>query len=317
MHNLVFLIVIIFSSYLILEKLNNNIKDELLLGNKNLYKLKDNKEILKSRKPLLWIYIPKEYNSRKWYDFQSRSSHEVNQSYLNYTFNSIHKCCGDYFEIIIIDEDSFKKLIPNWNIDMKMNPSKKLYTYLGILHLIYLYGGISVPVSFLCLHSLDNLWEKLNNSKISMIVGENVNKKSSNISHSFNKFSVDISFIGGKKDNCFLYKYINFVNDSIQENLFSNDLDFTKKLNNWLENKEEVYLINGKYLGTKTEDNEPILIDNLFSTENVNFSKSIYGIYIPMNDVLQRTKFSWYASLPDSDILNVNCILTHYIKSTV
>jgi hypothetical protein len=57
------------------------------------YLLKD-KTLDKSKKPLLWIHIPHEYNSRNWLSFGSRSSFELNQPYLYLTVKSIIKNCG-------------------------------------------------------------------------------------------------------------------------------------------------------------------------------------------------------------------------------
>jgi hypothetical protein len=51
------------------------------------YLLKD-KDLDKSKKPILWIYIPYEYNSRNWLSFGSRNSFELNQPYLYLTVKS-------------------------------------------------------------------------------------------------------------------------------------------------------------------------------------------------------------------------------------
>ena len=39
--------------------------------------------LAKSKKPILWIHTPYEYNSRDWLSFGSRSSYNLNQPYLN------------------------------------------------------------------------------------------------------------------------------------------------------------------------------------------------------------------------------------------
>ena len=48
------------------------------------YLLRD-KPLDNIKKPLLWIHIPQEYNSRNWSSFGSRSSHDLNQPYLYLT----------------------------------------------------------------------------------------------------------------------------------------------------------------------------------------------------------------------------------------
>ena len=70
------------------------------------YLLKD-KTLDKSKKPLLWIHIPHEYNSRNWLSFGSRSSYDLNQPYLYLTVKTIIKNCDQSFKIVIIDDGSF------------------------------------------------------------------------------------------------------------------------------------------------------------------------------------------------------------------
>jgi hypothetical protein len=53
----------------------------------------------KSKKPILWIHVPYEYNSRKWLTFGSRSSFELNQPYLHLTVQSIISHCEKSFTI--------------------------------------------------------------------------------------------------------------------------------------------------------------------------------------------------------------------------
>ena len=80
--------------------------------------LLDGNTLGKSKKPILWIHIPYEYNSRNWLSFGSRNSFDLNQPYLYLTVKSIINHCNNSFTICIIDDNSFQKLIPGWNINM-------------------------------------------------------------------------------------------------------------------------------------------------------------------------------------------------------
>ena len=80
--------------------------------------LLNDKTLDKSKKPLLWIHIPYEVNARDWLSFGSRNSTELNQPYLYLTVKSIIKNCDESFNIILIDDNTFKKLIPDWNISL-------------------------------------------------------------------------------------------------------------------------------------------------------------------------------------------------------
>jgi hypothetical protein len=125
------------------------------------YLLKD-KTLDKSKKPILWIYIPHEYNARNWLSFGSRSSHDLNQPYLYLTVKTIIKNCEESFKIVLVDDGSFEKLIPNWTINMSLlsGPMLGYIRQLAMAKLIYNYGGLNVPISFLCFRDLIGLYNK-------------------------------------------------------------------------------------------------------------------------------------------------------------
>ena len=122
------------------EAIKNYLLDDITLG--------------KSKKPILWIHVPHAYNSRNWMSFGSRSSFDLNQPYLYLTVRSIIKQCEDSFTICIVDDFSFQKLIPNWNIDMTCiaEPILSNIRMLGLSKLLYIYGGLICPISFICLN---------------------------------------------------------------------------------------------------------------------------------------------------------------------
>ena len=120
------------------SQFNDNMIQKYLLSDVNL----DNE-----KKPILWIHIPYEYNSRNWQSFGSRSSFDLNQPYLYLTVKSIINQCSDSFKICIIDDHSFDKLLPNWKIDMSRisNPISDNMRTLGFMKLLYKYGGLLCP----------------------------------------------------------------------------------------------------------------------------------------------------------------------------
>jgi hypothetical protein len=118
--------------------------------------LLDDVTLGKSKKPILWIHVPYEYNSRKWLSFGSRSSFDLNQPYLYLTVRSIIKHCENSFTICIIDDNAFSRLIPGWTIDMGRlsDPILSNIRTLGMMRLLYIYGGLFCPISFLCMNNL-------------------------------------------------------------------------------------------------------------------------------------------------------------------
>jgi len=261
-------------------------------------------------RPKLWIHSKYEINARQWKNFQSRNSTDINQPYLYLTIQSIIQHCSSDFYICIIDEYSFDKLIPNFTLELNKigHPIKCNLIMLCLLKLLYLYGGMIVPLSFLCFQNLHSLYNKYTKDD-KIFVGENVN---TNVSSQEYMFSPDIHFIGSKSKNPILEEFIQYTQIIISSD-FTDESIFLGKLNNWCLNKNKINLISSKELGTSTKDNKVVLIDNLLERNYIPFSKKIYGIWIPSTDILNRTYYQWFARMSKEQVLEGNTILSKYI----
>lgn len=113
-----------------------------------------------NNRPKIWIHSNYEVNARKWASFMSRNSTDLNQPYLYLTVQSIIQHNGDDFHICLIDDESFAKLIPTWTIDLSTvpEPMRSRYRENAMLQLLYIYGGMLVPNSFLCTKPLIELY---------------------------------------------------------------------------------------------------------------------------------------------------------------
>ena len=107
-------------------------------------------------RPKIWIHSEHEINARKWKNFMSRNTTDVNQPYLYLTIQSIIQHCGEDFHICLIDDDSFEKILPTWDVDLKSMPEniKTKYRNIALLQVLHKYGGVIMPDSLLCLKSL-------------------------------------------------------------------------------------------------------------------------------------------------------------------
>ena len=242
-------VVVLYQKYLerysyISESDNYSVLQSYLLSDSDLIKSNGNK-------PIMWIHIPYEYNARNWESFGSRSSCNLNQPYLYLTAKSIIKNCDDSFTICFIDDSSFEKLLPNWNVNLSLisDPILENTRKLGIANLIYKYGGISVPLSFLCFKNLYSLYKDgTRNNK--MFVGENIDSTITSTTHDFYP---NIEFMGANKGNETVGELIDFMqriisNDYTAQSVFLGD--FNRWINFRVE-KGKVNLIDGKYLGIK------------------------------------------------------------------
>ena len=269
--------------------------------------------LAKSKKPILWIHVPHEYNARDWLSFGSRSSFDVNQPYLYLTVRSIIKQCEQSFYICIIDDKSFANLIPGWNIDLTLlaDPILSNIRQLALAKLIYAYGGVNVPISFLCAKDLIGLYEKGTNDD-TMFVCENVD---TNITSTTDLYYCDARFMGAKKNNEMVAQYIEFMQRIISADYTAQSVflgDFNRWCNKRISNKR-IRLIPGTDVGTKTVDEEPITVDTLLSEEYIYFYPKMYGIWIPAEHILKRRKFEWFARMSPEQIFQGNFILAKYI----
>ena len=96
----------------------------------------------------------------------------------------------------------------------------------------------------------------------------------------------------------------------------TSDMDFTGELDREIYKecvRGNVSLINGKSLGVKTNDNEVILVDDLVGNSYLDLCKNIYGLYIPSEELLKRTKLNWFVRLQRNDILRSNTNIGKYL----
>ena len=274
--------------------------------------------LAKSKKPIMWIYTPYEYNSRDWLSFGSRSSYNLNQPYLNLCVRSVIKHCDESFTICIVDDNSFAKLIPGWNIDLSIigDPIVSNVRQLAMAKLIYNYGGMSVPISFLCFKDLIDMYNRCISSVDKedpgkMFVCENVN---TNISATNNQFYPDTSFIGAKKNNPKLKEFIDYMQRLISGD-YTAQIEFLGNFDKWANknvNNKSINMIPGTDLGVKTMENKPVLVDDLLGEDYIKLHDGMYGIWIPAATILKRRNYEWFARLNNEQIFQGKFILAKY-----
>lgn len=270
-------------------------------------------DIGRIRKPLMWIYIPHEYNSRNWLSFGSRSSYELNQPYLYLTVKSIMKNCNKDFHIILIDDNSFPKLLEDWSYTY--TPLDKIKRMFGLMNIVNTYGGLLTPISFVCFKSLIDLYYTgTRNNK--MFVVENVNTDTLLES----KFVPCPCFMGSLKDTPVLKELIVYLK-SIIDNDYTFGSKITGKVSDWLTHQYsngKINIIRGYEVGVMTKDESPVLVDDLMGSSYINIDlSSTYGVWVPSDQILKRTNYQWFARMSEEQVLLSNVILGKYILKAV
>ena len=267
----------------------------------------------KSKKPILWLHVPYEYNSRNWSSFGSRSSFDLNQPYLYLTSKSIIKQCEKSFTICIIDDAAFKKLIPGWNINMTTisDPILSNMRTLGLMKLLYIYGGLVCPISFVCLRNLNELYDKGTRGE-KMFVCEVIDR---NVTSTDLDFFPNLSFCGAPKE-CETIKELYSKIQCTSSYDYTADVKFLGEYDKWLKHAIElgkINLIDGVEIGTKTTDDKQIIIDDLMSNHYLQLCPQAYGILIPADEILNRRKFEWFARMSQKQVLESNTIIGNYL----
>lgn len=291
-----------------LEELN--IIKKYLLQEQDYYTIEQLSSI---NKPIIWVHIDYKKNSRNWESFGSRNSLELNQDYLYLTLRSIIDKCGEYFHIILIDDESFSKLLPDWKVDFVKisDPQKNYIRTLALMKVLYTYGGMLIEPSFILFKSLKPIYEKILNED-KMCVGEFPNKSIN--SHIMN-FMPSTKFIGCKK-NCNKVKEFSKHLEILVNQDYTNEINLEDLINKWLlsnTQNNEIDYIDGKFIGTKDVDGKIIELDRLLGSTYLELNLSTYGLYIPQDDLLKRKNYNWFIYLTPPEILESNTNIGKYL----
>ena len=305
LNKLGFFILILISGFLYRRFMDKIEKEQEI---RDLYII--NQELLqKSNKPILWICVPKYKNARQWSSFYSRNSDNLNIPYMYLTIQSIINNCGRDFKVCMIDDDSFKALLPNWTPELNKigDPLREKVRYLGMMQLLYTYGGIIVPPSFLCLKNLYPLYQ----SQSIPFVMENVNYNGNC------QFSPDPYFIGANKGCGVIKSYVDYLarmisDDYTAESLFLNDMS------KWcaLRCKSGVMkLIDASMMGVKNRMGDAVVTEMFFEQQPLHLSGNTLGILIPHDQILKRTMLNWFCYIDRNELLNLDTNLGMYFRS--
>ena len=277
-----------------------------------------------NNKPKIWIHTKYEYNARVWKSFQSRSSMDLNQPYIHMTIKSIVDHCGDDFHICLIDDNTFSKLIPSWDVDLTMlaEPFKSRARQVGLTELVYYYGGMVLPNSFLCMKPLKDFYLDAT-AMDKAFVCEGINRTANIVRQGTQgrlAFLPDLRIFGANKNDSTVKELVKYLKQKIQVQHFSNERELLGEDGYWCLDQVEadkMNLVGGEVIGVKTKCRKPILLENLLEEEYLNLSPHCVGIAIPDEDVLSRTKYQWFAAMDVRDLLEGGSILSKYARAAI
>ena len=307
---------ILYDKYKRKEDANDRLSDYDMIQK---YLLND-ASLASSKKPILWIHVEFEKNARNWDSFGSRTSMELNQPYLFLTIRSLIQKCGESFNVCLIDDSSFHKVIPGWATKVNNLPSP-LSTHLrelALANLLELYGGMVIPASFVCFNDLYPAYKALTD-KHDAFVGEMPARTSVTAQV---RFFPCTRVMGCKRDSAAMRAYISHLERAVSKDCTA-EFDFSGEIGRWFfgqmagENVLRIGQISAADLGCKnTRTMKPILIEHLLGEEDFVLSPDALGIYIPSDEILKRTAYQWFAALHPRQVLESNTMIAKYLLAS-
>lgn len=264
-------------------------------------------------KPILWIHTTHDINARNWSSFYSRNSRELNQPYISLCLESIVKRCAGSFNICLIDDDSFIKLLPKWNIVLKdlASPIKEHVRSLAMARILYRYGGMQIPITTILFKDLHPLYSNSLNSHDSF-VGETISR---NITSTYTDTYTNKHIIGCKRESATMLEYIKYL-EVLNSRDHTNEIEFIGDIERVLygfTRKNKMKLIPAIFFGAKDHQNKDIQIDDLISDTYINMSDDCWCIVIPQKELLTRSKFAWFNRLSRAQVLEGRTMISKFL----
>ena len=276
----------------------------------------DSSSLAQNKKPIIWIHTSYEVNSNNWASFGSRNNKSTNQPYKHITIKSIVDKCGDDFNICMINDSSFAKIVPGWNIDMKTlaDPIKSNIRRLAIARLLKTFGGMIVPGSMICLKSFKELYDEGIQGG-GMFVGEITNSGARSSSRNPNILYPTTLFMGCKQECSTMKDYERYL-EKLNSTDYTDESKFLGDDAEWCLGKIakcEMKLIPGKLLGARDGNGAVMTLEELLGNSYVDIESDAFGIYIPDEEILRRTKYQWFARLSPGQALASDTNIGKYL----
>lgn len=280
------------------------------------YLLNDS-SLAKSTKPLLWIHIPHEMNARHWLSFNSRMTKDVNRPYLFLTIKSIVEKCAESFNICLINDETFGKILPGWTIDLDdvAEPVKNRMRHLALARTLYYYGGVVVPPSLLCFDNLHDTYSRLISGKQDAFVGEFIDRS---ITADDTIYSPNTKIMGCKKNSNTMSEFTDTLMLLISRD-YTSQPDFLGAVSQWWTDKiniGQVGLIGAKELGIETPSG-PMTLEMLMGSTFYNLDNNAIALYFPEDEINKRTAYQWFERQSPQQVLSGQYLAGTYILTAL
>lgn len=240
------------------------------------------------QKPIAWMYLPFEKNSRKWSSFYSRNNTNINNTVLQEVIKHNTENLKKHFNVLLIDDTSFKYLLdtiqPTDNLKTLANPLKAKLIDLYFLQLIENYGGIRIPNHFL-VKQPKTLFDLMNQTTKDTIVC--FKKPHTNV------FIYDIEFVGSLfHHNTTIQKLAEYQQRLVYGDA-TNESNFkATSLPHLVEQNIVNYDLNAS--GVMDANGKILEVEDLMSeSKRIVMPSNSFMYYIPVEQLSKRNHYNW------------------------
>jgi hypothetical protein len=149
-----------------------------------------------------------------------------------------------------------------------------------------------------------------------MFVCETVDRNSTSVRANFYP---NISFCGAPKECEMVNQLCNYI-QTISSHDHTAESKFLGQYDRWCMKKVQegrINLIEGVEIGTKTVNEEQIILDDLMSNNYLDLYKGTYGILIPSNELLSRLNYGWFVRMSQKQVLESDTIIGNYMLLSI
>jgi hypothetical protein len=75
----------------------------------------------------------------------------------------------------------------------------------------------------------------------------------------------------------------------------------------------DIPMLNGKIIGTRDKDNNPILLEDLMESKEISLCDDCIGLYIPHSELLRRNNYNWFVYLNPEQVLDANIFISKFM----
>ncbi len=322
---LILIICLLLFFYFIHKKKNTNLDSFTNLKNNNI-SLEEKNQLINyiNNKPFIWIYLEREYNSKKWTTFGSRLNLNNMESYSILCLYTIYKHCHQNFNIVFLNNENINYYLHNFNVAMGPNSTIPLDRRIDLIKFkfLYEYGGIWMDPHTIVMKDLLPTYNLLNQFEM-IVFGCPSDYYLCNKGYMKPQTKVIMSLPKLQINNLtyqHIEKKITSYNYPAYEFAETGDCIFWKYLEQLSFGKQLKFLhLSSEFNGTRDFNHKLIGINNWLSTNRTYFIDEDKLLFVSLDnqEINQNKVFKWFLRFSFYQIINSDLWISYLFKKSL